>query len=305
MNHYDQYKKFKRNLILKYKKTLSRTSTGKILDSFVSINDFLAVEMSKGPDEPAGNINYFYDITINFYNFFTILVEYYGFNEVLCMPKFILKYKNNIDITAIAYLVDIDELIVPVDLFFEIKDCMKTNKRFVYFQLSIDSLNEDASGHENVFIMDLYKKTIERFEPFGFIDEQFEKNIDNVIKTRLLKFREFKNFTYLTPFDISIEIGPQAKADAYGGMCVTYCMLYLQLRIMNPDIIQKELVTYLTKMNKKKLLNIILRYAKFIELTLKKYDFQVHKQDDYVFKKAKSKQKYISLGKKGDFLLTF
>jgi hypothetical protein len=295
MNHYDEYKKFKKLLIFKYKKKLSRTPSGQILDSFVSINDFLAVEMSKGPDESPGNIDYFYQETRNVYNFCKILVNHYGFNKILCIPKFVLKYKNFIDNTSIVFYEDVDELIVPVKLINKIQKCIDSNLRFIYFIFMIDNKSNN-SNHANVIIIDLYKKTIERFEPHGNRNDKLEKKINNAIKIRLLKILELNNFTYISPLDISPKFGLQAKSDAYTGMCLTYSMLYLQLRLMNPDIIQKELVNYLLQMDHKKLRILVLKYAKFIEITLKKYEYQINENDEYLYDKWNDLQDYIISG---------
>lgn len=302
MEHYNQYKNFKKKLILKYKKGLSRTSTtGKILDSFVSIDDFLSVEMSKGPNESPGNINYFYQDYCNVFNFFNILYNHYHFNEILCIPNFVIKYKEYIDSTAIVYFRDVDELIIPYKLISKIKKCMYSNKRFIYFMLVIDSKSGRQLSHANVIVIDLYKKTLERFEPYGIIKDKLQESINNAIETRLLNILEIDNFKYLAPFDISPNLGPQAKADAYGGMCVTFSMLYLQLRLMNPDIIQKQLINYLV--NKKDLRKLVLRYAKFIETTLKNYDNQIFEQQEYINKKYYSTQDYIISGSNKKYII--
>jgi hypothetical protein len=129
MKHYDQYKEFKINLILKYKRNLSRGILEKNLDSFVSINDFLAVEMSKGPDESTGNINYDYQSYTNVFNFFTILVKHFNFNKILCIPNFVIKWKEYIEKTAVVFYHDNGELIIPSELKSKVKECMNSNVR--------------------------------------------------------------------------------------------------------------------------------------------------------------------------------
>jgi len=301
MKHYEKYKKFKTNFILKYKNNLSRNSNQKILDSFISIDDFLAVEMSKGPDEPAGNIFYFYQSIRNIFNFFTILINHYKFDEILCIPKIVIKWKKYIDMVYVVFIFDDDELIIPKKFKKKIKQCIETDIRFIYFTFTI-SYSDSELTHVNMIIIDLYKNTIERFEPYGFINEYEEKKINDVIKNRLLGILELEDFKYLNPLDISPKIGPQKKIDAYNGMCVTYTMLYLQLRLMNPDIIQKQLVNYLVKMNKKNLINLVLRYAKFIELTLKNNEYQIFENNKYISKKWIKKQEYIISSKEKNFI---
>jgi hypothetical protein len=166
----------------------------------------------------------------------------------------------------------------------------------------IDKLSNKGINHANVIFIYLFKKTLERFEPYGVLFMTSEKKINNAIKTRLLSILELEDFKYLSPLDISPKFGLQSKADAYGGMCVTFSMLYLQLRLMNPDVIQKELVNYLLNKERKDLINIILRYAKFIEITLKKYDYQIFEDEKYIQKKWFDKQEYI-ISKKNDKII--
>ena len=63
---------------------------------------------------------------------------------------------------------------------------------------------------------------------------------------------ELNNYKYISPVDISPKIGPQGKADAYTGMCLTFSLIYLQLRIMNPEVEQTEVVKYILKKSKNK-----------------------------------------------------
>lgn len=324
MNHYNSYKKFKKKLIVKYKKKTSkkpskepskkssnkmknissknmcRSNETENMDKFISINDFLAEEMSKGPNEEKGKINYYYQSYTNIFNFFTILVNYHNFKEIICIPKFVLKFKNYIDITSIIYYMDTKEFIIPLKLREEIKKCSDTNVRFVYCTCMIDNSKNKSINHANILIFDLYKNTIERFEPYGHLHKENENQINNAIKKRLMKIIDLQNFTYLSPFDISPVIGPQAKADAHDGMCISFCMLYLQLRLMNPDTIQKELIDYLLKKKKEDLKKLILRYAKFVELVLKKYHYVIYENEKYIEKKWNSLQDFIISGEKNE-----
>jgi hypothetical protein len=334
-NHYNSYKKFKKDIIIKYKekkkklskktskktskksskklskktskksskklsKKLRRTISNQQMDKFISINEFLAEEMSKGPEEDKGTIDYYYQSYVNVFNYFTILVNYYGFKEILCIPKFVLKFKNYISLNSIVYYTDTKELIIPAKLKEKIKNCSNADVRFIYCTFMIDSLKNKGITHANILIIDLYKKTIERFEPYGQLSRILESEINLTIEERLMKIIDLKDYEYLSPFDISPLRGLQTKADAYGGMCVSFCMLYLQLRLMNPDTIQKELIDYLLTKNKNELITLILKYAKFVELTLKKYHRLIYKNDKYIQKKWNSVQKFIISGEKED-----
>jgi hypothetical protein len=311
MNHYNSYKKFKKKIILKYekKKLKSKTDSNKSkkmsrsnnsIDKFISINEFLAGEMSKGPEEEKGIINYNYQAYTNIFNFFTILSNYYNFNEIICIPKFVLKFRQYIDMTSIIYFTDSKEFVIPVKLKENILKCSKKTIRFIYCTFMIDSLKNKGINHANILILDLYKKTLERFEPYGHSSHKYENEINLAIRERLMKIINLEDFTYLSPLDISPVIGPQSKADAYGGMCITFCMLYLQLRLMNPDTNQKELIEYLSNKNKHNLKKMILKYAKFVEITLKKYHHIPTHNEKYIIKKWNSLQNFIISGENNE-----
>jgi len=284
-DHYNGYKKFKRNLIYKYKNGLKRhDSQSKELDQFVNIKDFLAKELSKGPNEEQGKINYYYQSYSNVYNYFFLLTRYYNFDKILCMPNFVVKFKNIILNNSIVWFENTNTIIIPRKITEEIKFCeSKSDLRFTYFTLvqeESDKKKSKNSSHANIMVVDMYKKTIERFEPYGQLDFNLESKLDYLIRSKLLDVIELSDYEYIAPVDISPIIGLQNKADSYEGMCVTFTILYLQTRLMNPDIPQKEIVDYYLKKNSKQITEIILKYAKFIELTLKKYS-----QDINVIKK--------------------
>ena len=84
--------------------------------------------------------------------------------------------------------------------------------------------------------------------------------------SQILNLNDYK---YLSPIDISPKIGLQIKADFYEGMCSIYSLIYLQLRLMNPDIDQKVIINYLKSKEKNNILDIILKYTRYVEKILK------------------------------------
>ena len=60
--------------------------------------------------------------------------------------------------------------------------------------------------------------------------------------------------------------GLQARLDAFSGLCVTWAILYMHYRLLNPDIDPKKLISYLDKKATK---NFLLRYTKYVEDVLK------------------------------------
>jgi len=281
--HYSEYKKLKKNLINEYKKNSPEN-----IDSFISIDNFLANKKSKGPSESEGDINYYFNMWENLHNFIFILINYYGFDKILCVPDVATKYgENYIEKISCVYNMLKKELLVPVNLKNGLKFCMMNpNIRFVYCVLIITQNKTEISrceiSHANILIFDLFKKTIERYEPHGKFfyysshdnNQKVAKEIDDVINIKLLPFLELSDFEYLSPVNNSLLYGLQIKADAFGGLCVTYTMMYLHLRLMNPDVKQSEILNYFIK-KYKKLKDAVLKYVKFIELELKKHSSEI------------------------------
>ena len=303
----DIYKKAKNNLINKYSnkiKRLRRTDTE--LDSFITINDFLAVENSLGPNADPGTIHYTHSNYENINNYIKILMNEIGFNKIICLPDFSLKSHDNAIIrNTIGYNVTRNEMIIPFDLITEIKKCKK-NIRFIYINLMIFWQQRDMT-HVNMIIIDVVNHTIERYEPHGKTmgfdkNKKLAKNIDNKFDKKILSYLGLGKYKYISPIEISPDIGVQRKADAYYGMCLTYSLMYLQLRIMNPDINQKIIIKYMLSKSKKEIYDMVLQYAKYIEDKLKDYSDMVIKDlaklyDNKNFYKLK---KFILINKKSD-----
>lgn len=261
-----RYKKIKVEILDKYDKNK---------DNFITINEYLAEEISKGPRESSGNINYHYQNYINIYNFFTLLIinKIKAF-EIMCIPKFEIIYnKKYIDRTTAIFDIYSNKYYFPESMIYAIKECIYNGIRLVYFTFVIKT-TKSFFTHSNIVIIDLEKKTLERFEPYGCQSFYNQKIIDDFFKSFVLNFLQLNNYTYLKPENISKKIGIQSKVDAYGGMCVTISTMYLHMRVLNVNIKQQKIVDYFLKMSKNKLKNTILRYAKYIEKTLKKnHDF--------------------------------
>jgi len=312
-NLYKNYKESKLRLLNKYKrfsKNLARTAINE--NAFVSINDFLASDQSLGPDADPGSIYYHYTHFENINNYMKILMNEMEYKNIICMPNMNGKYSKYIIRNAITYHSNYDFIVIPESAIKEILDC--TAKRFIYIIFNVYWDNTDI-GHANILIIDNLKKTIERFEPHGelirnhfsdkdkvpYLSIKHENDrIDKKFNKDLLKKIHLEGYKYISPIDISPKIGIQTTADAYGGMCVTYTLIYLQLRIMNPDIDQKTVIKYLISKDEKEIVDIILRYAKYVENTLKKNSQLVIKDGNELFIDEYNKgQKYIFIDDNG------
>jgi len=303
----DTYKNAKMKLIYKYsKKILRLRRASPDLDSFITINDFLANETSLGPNADPGKIVYSHTNFENINDYIKILMNEIGFNKIVCMPTFSLKNGDKYIIrNTIGYNITRDELILPFDVLNEIKKCNK-NKRFIYLNLMLFWEQRDTS-HVNMIIIDNDNHTIERYEPHGkamSFDKQkkMSKNIDNKFNKELLSYIGLNNYTYISPIDISPVIGVQRKSDAYFGMCLTYSLMYLQLRIMNPDIDQKIIIKYMVSKSKRDIYMMVLQYAKYVEDKLKEHSNMIIYEHTKLYSNTNffKLKKFILVNKRND-----
>jgi hypothetical protein len=298
---YDDYKWAKIRLINKYKKfskELARQPSNE--NTFISINDFLASEPSLGPNADPGIIQYHYTHFENVNDFIKILIEDIYYNEIVCLSNFFAKFKNRFIVgNTFSYNLDLDYLDIPVNAIKEIDQCIQF-KRFIYINLNI-FWERDDMGHANMLLIDNLEKTIERFEPYGKSwkgDKQnlIAKKIDSKFNEEVLEKIKLKGYKYISPVHIQPVIGFQAKADAYDGMCVTFSLIYLHLRLMNPDIKHKVIIKYLLSKKKDEIVDIILKYARYIELSLKKNAYRVNLDRNKLYYKDFDKiQNYLRI----------
>ena len=85
-------------------------------------------------------------------------------------------------------------------------------------------------------------------------------------KIKLLFKVYFPTYKFVPPSIYEPSYGLQARIDNFSGLCVSWSILYLHYRILNPIINIKTLVKHIDRyMTKKK----ILQYTRYIEDTLK------------------------------------
>ena len=295
MDYYNKYKTYKH----KYKKLQSKIKK----TNLVTLKNYLADELSKGPKEDKGSINYSYLSNSNFYFFFMILILDKKIDDkIVCKPHFDLmstpNFKKN-EISPLLTTRDIEyasfkinfklpelyyDYFLPKDFLTSIKICKFNKRRLLYIPLVIALVNRNntkQNSHFNVIIFDFKMKTVERFEPYGRylknskkIDDDTNNILINIIKNKL----KLNDFTYIPPSKISTKIeGIQSIADSFCGMCLTISMLYLHMRILNLNVKQHKIVDYFLELDKLELKNMILKYAKYIEKTLKNNSILINK----------------------------
>lgn len=150
----------------------------------------------------------------------------------------------------------------------EIDKCMSS--RLVAINLNIRVVG--SGQHANLLIIDTKEKTVELFEPHGARAESSElESVSRAYQKVSKQVRRFFSFyypelTFIPPSKFEPSDGLQMRIDAFSGLCVTWTILYLHYRILNPDIKPKRLVTYIEKKVTKP---FMLRYTRYVEDVIK------------------------------------
>ena len=249
------------------------------------INPPISNNIHLGTAETLSAMNYNYLHYSNIYKFLKYIIEQHKIDGEyiladLCIPDF-----GNINIgtyASIEYDLDkpfsntnpspSDKSVSVSESLKCINDCInKKNTRFIVLSLQIIS-KEHYITHANSIIIDTNKKIIELFEPHGALTKS--STMGGVvgahirITTDMERFinNHFPQYKYMSPKKYLPSYGLQIKIDAYSGMCVTWNILYIHFRLLNPNMSPKNLVTHI---NKWITLNKLLRYAKYVKVMLK------------------------------------
>lgn len=161
--------------------------------------------------------------------------------------------------------------------------------------LAYDPQTEKIKGRQDFMLRGGFGKSKFGDIPMGAVYEQLELerkqklNKDKQVKER----KKYKSQALFNQVKIDIELkkkfekilpdytyygtnittpylGPQVKADDFGGLCVTWSAMYMLLRLLNPDLSPAEVTTQMINGTPKELKNRILRFQKFIIRSLSK-----------------------------------
>ena len=158
--------------------------------------------------------------------------------------------------------------IIPENIFID------KGKRFNICIVNIVSDNDD---HANICLIDNYDKKIEFFEPHGYRrdrDSGYDDfGIVGMYQKKMKAIKEYfkinlPNYTFydVVSYNRKTDYQTLKDPDENSGFCVTWCILFVHYRCLNPEIkistLMKHLSKYITT-------NKLLKYAKYIENTLK------------------------------------
>jgi glutaredoxin len=168
---------------------------------------------------------------------------------------------------------------VPDNFWNSLKRC-NGGKRFIVFPFGFSC---KKSGHANYIIYDSYKRTMERFETHGDINEILDKSllpcVDAPVDDHLqMLFEENmgRDFIrkYYKPLEFCPKLGFQTlqEKEPYkmydpSGFCAAWSCWYADLRLLNGDVDSKTLIRKTIKALKsspEKLTDFIRNYSQFI-----------------------------------------
>ena len=229
-----------------------------------SIDEFLAREQSAGPAErtkPTSEFKAFNqaDLDVQFL-LSTILRGDARLKRLVCIPDFVLcaagtplrtRYVHKT--SACPFPTTLDDragpplrvrggilltgtsphaplsLSMPAKFDAYLARCREKGRRFVVCNFGLYRGPTLAHGHANGLVFDVRTNTIERYEPYGRERDGVDRELAARLAARLPGWRY-----------VGVDAGPtrgaQSVADSYDGMCVTFSLMYVLIRVLNPDV---------------------------------------------------------------------
>ena len=143
---------------------------------------------------------------------------------------------------------------ISVDLSFmrKIKECLASDKRFVFWNLDIMSA-DGVKAHANLMFYDKNNKSLERFDPHGYSSTVWIQ--DPRIDKKIIEFLSnevsiMDIYSYIKPQEIC-PVGPQnlekigdVIVTDPGGFCAAWSLWYADLRLSNPDISPSDIIYF-------------------------------------------------------------
>jgi hypothetical protein len=182
--------------------------------------------------------------------------------------------ENTIEMT---YYEKIKHIMVPTNFWNTLKECLdKPRIRFIIFSFAFRCID---TAHQNFMVYDLKFKSLERFEPNGRANADcIGAPVDDMILDLFIKNMDMgKEFVknYYRPLDfcpsrnVQIIEGSEVLDDKKdpGGFCTSWSYFYADLRLSNPEIDRKQLVTnliYQLTYNEKSFREFIREYSIFL-----------------------------------------
>ena len=234
-------------------------------NKFITLKEYIAVEEALGPLAKSTVMYHYQDIGIQVF-FLRELIRMKMVGSMLCIPPF-LSFHNIYTMATIIVDVRGSIFFNRESMHDSISACMLTGKRFIMLGIAIHGIGK-RQKHATMAIIDTVEKVIEHFDSIEIIPSlpQTQRSLNNFFAT------EFPDYVYEKLWNICQYMGPQIWADAWEGMCVTYAVMYLLLRVLNPNSSSRRIINYINSGSIKERISRIKKFHKYMEDTIKKIE---------------------------------
>ena len=164
-------------------------------------------------------------------------------------------------------------LTFPKGFFIQFKKCLNISERFIFFPIIF---HNNEHGHVNYMLYDQNTNEMERFEPYGYLDDdsilipqKTDEAIVDIFKTKygdnfIRKYYKPLSFCPYNSFQNIQELEKELTQQDPAGFCAAWVTWYIELRLSNPDMKRKQVVDLSLqklKNNKKSFTSYIRSYS--------------------------------------------
>lgn len=265
----------------------------RVASIFVNTDTFLAPSESKGPKEVIAPLSEFSsfeaaDIDVKF--LIALARQHHDLSHVMCVPDHVLCLYGDSKVLfrkktcpaahegrrrvygsiragiIVTHVRNAGRTRVwhPPTLKSELKRC---KKRFVICNFGIYLGDFGENGHANALIFDTRKHLVERFEPYGY-DPRYAA-VDDTMRRDLVAALG-PEWRYIGAKQLRQRL-QTPRTDSFKGMCVTFSLLYILTRLLNPQLSPQEIHDQLQQEEAPKLRQRILRLNRHVADTLRSF----------------------------------
>ena len=156
---------------------------------------------------------------------------------------------------------------LPRNILTSLTTCERDGYHFVVSNFGLYHSTDLSEGHANCLLFNLKTHTIERYEPVGRL---YSDDTDRTIK-RLFR-AQARGWKYVGTQNAAPLLGPQAIGDSYHGMCVTFTIYFMLVRLLNPDKTPAQIYDFLVRGSARQIRSRALRLNKWVIEKLRRYE---------------------------------
>lgn len=152
-------------------------------------------------------------------------------------------------------------------------DFKRQEGRYPYIIFDVSLSRRGGWGHANILLLDTRRKTMEFFEPHGWAPWH------DLVYQKLMRL--FPGYHIWSPALLCPQMrGPQSHSSLDEGWCMTWSVLYVVYRILNPAIPPEDIATWMGRGSGEQIRDRMYKILGYIDDRRGKHDryFDVHKQ---------------------------